>query len=72
MQSNLKEYRRLRKEGVDIWEVQTPKGRSWYVRSAGAQTPKRKELIFEKYRRPKKEGADMREVQTDKLWNGKD
>jgi len=42
------------------------------VRSAGAQTPKRKELIFEKYRRPKKEGADMREVQTDKLWNGKD
>jgi len=38
-----------KKEGVDIWEVQTGKPQ------------KRKELIFEKYRRPnpKKEGVDI-------------
>jgi len=38
-----------KKEGVDIW------------RSIDGQTPKRKELIFEKYRRPncKKEGVDL-------------
>ena len=46
-------YRRPspKKEGVDIWEVQTAKpqkARSWYVRSTDGQTPKRKEWIFDK------------------------
>jgi len=38
-----------KKEGVDIWQ------------STDGQTPKRKELIFERYRwpNPKKEGVDL-------------
>jgi len=52
-------------------EVQTAKPqkeRSWYLKGTEDQTPKRKELIFEKYRRPnpKNEGVDIWEVQTTK------